>query len=351
LQSSDKMTQPFDPNEVGVKNGNYFGFPNRLHQSSVVLLTVPWDVTTSYRPGTAKAPDAILEASPQLDFYDFYIPNASNLEIGTIPELKEIRFWNEQLRPKAEKIISALESGEKLTSTLQDYLQEINQRSNDLNQLIESTVIPYLIKNQTVGIVGGDHSSPYGLIKALERFYPSFGILHIDAHADLRKTYEGFLFSHASIMYNVVQLQSISSITQVAIRDVSPKEIEYAQQCQKITMFSDYDLKRRLFCGESWDHICDEIVDSLPENVYISFDIDGLSPEFCPNTGTPVPGGLSFDQAMFLLYRTLQKGKRLIGFDLCEVAPGPLNDWDTNVGARVLFKLCLLAERSKHKSL
>src|SRR5690606_18866656 len=94
--------------------------------------------------------------------------------------------------------------------------------------------------------------------------------------------------------------------------------------------------------GQSWNSLCQRILEPLPSAVYVSFDIDGLSPELCPGTGTPVPGGLSFEQACYLLVHIVRSGRRIIGFDLNEVSPGrdPNNEWNGNVGARLLFKLC-----------
>jgi len=95
--------------------------------------------------------------------------------------------------------------------------------------------------------------------------------------------------------------------------------------------------------GESWDSLSLQAINKLTDQVYISLDIDGLSPDLCPNTGTPVPGGLGFSQLEALLYQLSSSKKQIVGFDLCEVSPGPdpkcLESWDANVGARVLFKL------------
>ena len=100
-----------------------------------------------------------------------------------------------------------------------------------------------------------------------------------------------------------------------------------------------------MFEGKKWDQLCKEIVDLLPNNIYVSFDIDGLDPKLCPNTGTPVPGGLEFDQVNYLFEKICESGKKIIGFDLCEVAPGKDN-WDADVGARILYKLCGFSAKS-----
>ena len=199
---------------------------------------------------------------------------------------------------------------------------------------------------QKVGVVGGEHSVPLGLIDALADKHASFGILQMDAHADLRKGYEGFAQSHASIMYNALQHKSVASLVQVGVRDISQGEIDFIDADKRITSFFDWDLKSRQFEGALWSDQCKDIVSSLPQKVYISFDIDCLKPHLCPNTGTPVPGGLEFEEAIYLLFEVVKSGRDIIGFDLCEVAPGNTKV-DAIVGGRILWNLCLVANYNK----
>jgi agmatinase len=171
--------------------------------------------------------------------------------------------------------------------------------------------------------------------------------LHIDAHADLRKAYEGFTESHASIMFNVMETLPIQSLVQVGIRDVSPIEIEYSNSKENIQTHFDWSIKSQLSDGKPWNEISDDIIKPLSETVYISFDIDGLDPKLCPNTGTPVPGGLELWQAQILIERVLASGRKIVGADLVEVAPGPNGDqWDGNVGARCAFMLACAIVKS-----
>lgn len=333
----------FNPEDVGVANGNYFGFPNNPDSSDIVLLNVPWDVTTSYRPGTSQGPNAIIEASVQLDFFDFEVEKAWETKIGSVLPDGRIEEWNKILRPKAEQIIVALESGAELDFGLSAMQKSINDHCSAVNEIVKQTSLHYLYKSSIVGVVGGDHSSPLGLIEALSEIHRSFGILHIDAHADLRLSYEGFLYSHASIMNNALKCSGVQKLVQVAVRDVSVSEIVLAKEDSRIVMFTDHDLKENEFQGIPWHQQCLNIINELPEKVYISFDIDGLMPELCPNTGTPVAGGLSYNQALYLLHVLKRSGRQIIGFDLCEVSPGVGSDWDANVGARILYKLAVLA--------
>lgn len=336
----------FDFSAVGVPNGNFFGFPYSISESSIVLLPVSWDVTTSYGGGAAKGPKAIMDASVQLDFYDFDVPDAAYIGVGTVPLNKNWKQLSKYYRAKAALIIEYLEAGNPLTDDLLALQKEINEASNTLNTEVYEQTKQLLAQNKLVGLVGGDHSTPYGHIKAIAEQYQSIGILQIDAHADLRKAYEGFEHSHASIMYNVLQLPGISKLVQVGIRDICEDEIELAQQDDRVIMFDDFKLKQNEFNGVNWHQQCEDIVSKLPEKVYISFDIDGLSPDLCPNTGTPVAGGLSFHQAVYLIKTVAKSGKTIVGFDLNEVSPGK-DEWDANVGARMLYKLCNLMHLSQ----
>jgi len=201
-----------------------------------------------------------------------------------------------------------------------------------------------LLENgKLVALLGGDHSTPLGYLKAIAEKYGDFGILQVDAHCDLRKSYENFVYSHASIMYNALQeIPQLKRLVQVGVRDYCQEEWDYIRNSdyQVITYF-DKDIKERAFEGQSWKQIADEIVSHLPDKVYISFDIDGLDPKLCPHTGTPVQGGFETEQIFYLIKKIIQSGRKFIGFDLDEIGVGE-TDWDANVGARVLWKLCNL---------
>ncbi len=211
-----------------------------------------------------------------------------------------------------------------------------------MNAEIEVIAAGYLAKGRIVGLVGGDHSTPFGLIKAVAGRERSIGILHLDAHCDLRPAYEEFEHSHASIMFNVLRdVPGVERLVQVGVRDFSEAEHNYARSHQKVVQFTGAELSEARFNGETWAAQCDRIVAALPQKVYVSFDIDFLSPDLCPGTGTPVPGGSSFDEAAYLVRRVVDSGRRIVGFDLCEVAPvTPSLPLDANVGARILFRLC-----------
>ena len=331
---------PFDPDGVGIGNGNYFGMPFTAEEAALVLLSVPWDVTVSYGAGTAAAPEALIEASTQLDFYDPAAPDAWRRGIATIPVDAALRERSQQLRAEACRVIDCLEQGG-APGTVAAELQRVNEGSRRLNAAVEAAAAAWLDAGRTVGLVGGDHSVPYGLIRALGARHEHFGILHIDAHCDLREAYEGFEYSHASIMYNVLRdVSAVDRIVQVGVRDFSAAERRTAEASGRVVQFDGQRLLEARFGGETWRSQCERIVAALPPKVYISFDIDGLDLPYCPHTGTPVPGGLTCDEAAFLVQQVAESGRRIIGFDLVEVCPAEADRTDAIVGARMLWRLC-----------
>ena len=348
MNLKDKISS-FDPNGIGDLSGNIYGLPFNADDARLVILPVPWEVTVSYQAGTAGAPEAILAASYQVDLYDPFVKDAWKLGISMKDMNQGILERNQVLRPKAEKYIIQMEQGidPMDNTTMQDALDEINLACLELNQWVKNESLKLFKKNKIVALLGGDHSTPLGLIQALAERFPSYGILHIDAHADLRKAYEGFEYSHASIMYNAIKLPQISHLVQVGIRDYCEAEVNLINNEPRITTFFDREIKHSQFEGKNWSAICDTIIETLPENVYLSFDIDGLDPKLCPNTGTPVPGGLELEQSIFLVEKLVKSGRIIIGFDLNEVAPGS-DEWDANVGARLLYRLanmCLVSNK------
>jgi len=348
MDIKDKISA-FDPNGIGDANGNIYGLPFDTNEAKLVILPVPWEVTVSYQAGTAAAPEAILDASFQVDLYDPFVTDAWKLGIAIKEINQDIREKSNLLRLSAEEYIQKLSEGfnpEENTALLV-IRNNINLAGLELNQWVKNKSLDLLNRNKVVGLLGGDHSTPLGLMQALAEKNPAFGILHIDAHADLREAYEGFEFSHASIMFNAIKIPQITQLVQVGIRDYCEAELLLIKSDNRISTFFDRDMKHQQYEGSSWSAICDQIIDTLPEKVYLSFDIDGLDPKLCPNTGTPVPGGLELEQALYLIEKLVKSGRTIIGFDLNEVAPGD-DEWDANVGARLLYKLanmCLVSNQ------
>jgi agmatinase len=329
----------FDANGPGV-SGNLFGLPFTPATAEVVIIPVPWEVTVSYHSGTAKGPHAVLEASSQVDLALKEIPEAWQLGISMLPFPADMYEESEKLRDLSLRHIRTLESGEKPEPN-NPITPKINEASENLNIYVRSTAQQWLKEKKIVGLLGGDHSTPLGLLRALSEQYDRFGILQIDAHADLRKAYEGFTYSHASVMFNALKIPAVGRLVQVGIRDYCDEELKVMERSMgRVITYFDEDLKEQLYLGKTWENICERIINDLPAQVYISFDIDGLNPTLCPGTGTPVAGGLEFEQAVYLLKKLARSGRKIIGFDLSEVAPTPGNDWDANVGARLLYQLC-----------
>ena len=348
--SKEEKIKNFNPNGVGLNNGHFIGLPFEEKEAEIILLPVTWDVTASSGKGTALGPQKMLAVSTQIDLYDPYVKDAWKLGVYMLPVEEEWIRKNEDLRRKSDDYISFIENGGNIekNKTQKKVLEEINNKCEALKSTVYNTCNHYFSQNKLVGLVGGEHSVPLGYLEALAVKYSDFGILQIDAHMDLRKAYEGFNYSHASIFYNVSKIESVTKIVQVGIRDFCEEEFEFVKNSNGlIKSFFDHEIAEQLYKGVFYRQICTQIIQYLPQNVYISFDIDGLEPSLCPNTGTPVPGGLDFNQALYLIKLIVESGKTIIGFDLCEV--NGENDWDANVGARLLYRISNLMGKSNGK--
>ena len=321
-----------------------FGLPFTENSAQLVIIPVPWDATASYGKGASMGPVSILKESPQIDLYDYHFKDTYTHGIYMLKLPTEVELLNAETKKLCNSVVDLLQQrGTSENSHLiKPILDQVNFNSNKLNQWIYTTSLKLIEQDKIVACLGGEHSSPFGLIKAITQKKSNLSILQIDAHADLRVAYQGFEHSHASIMNQAMNLTpKPKNLVQVGIRDFCEEEYLRMKSDSRITTFFDSDVKSRMLSGCSWDEVCQEITEHLENDVYISFDIDGLSPDLCPQTGTPVPGGLSFEQVVHLLKTISQRNKKIIGFDLCEVAQkDSSNVWDSNVGARVLYQLC-----------
>jgi agmatinase len=344
------METNFDPNGVGVANGNVFGFPVNEQEASIVIIPVPWDATASYGKGTSNGPQAVLDASTQLDFFHPQLPKAWNTKVFLTEISEEIKSINDQLCIDTEQYLSFLENGGSLAQNpaFKHIVQKVNEASEQLTNNLKERAISLINEQKIVAVLGGEHSTPLGLIQAIDAQQKPFGILHIDAHADLREAYEDFQESHASIMFNVLKTcKHLEKLVQVGIRDVAQSEVEIIEQDARVVTFFDWDIKRNEYEGMTWKKQVELILHNLPNEVYVSFDIDGLKPALCPNTGTPVAGGFELEQVTYLLFQLVESGRKIIGFDLNEVSNGRNGDWDANVGARALWNLVCATEKSR----
>lgn len=331
------MTLKFDPNASAADESGIFGLPYSEAESKLVYLPVPWEATTTFGGGTAEGPAAVLSASRQVDLFDFEVerPYLAGLYMRPISE-KVIKL-NKKTKALVEKVREMEDAaGAKL----------VNSLTQELNDWVYGESRSILESGKILALLGGDHSTPLGAFKAVGEKHGDFGILHIDAHSDTRMAYEGFRDSHASIMHNALtQVSPLKKLVQVGIRDFCEQEWDFCQsQGSRVKIVFDQELARQKQEGLEFSKVSETIVSQLPEKVWISFDVDGLEPHFCPNTGTPVPGGLDYYEATRLISEVVRAGKRIIGFDLNEVGKEP---WDANVGARLLYKMtawCLVSQ-------
>ncbi|MGZ3939269.1 MAG: agmatinase family protein, partial [Flavisolibacter sp.] len=321
----------FDPNGAGNPNNNVFGLPFSEEDARLVVLPVPWEVTVSFGSGTARSAEQIMKASLQVDLLDADIADGWRQGFFLKEADRKVLLKSDYLRKEAELYIDYISKGDAVENNqfMCKTLKEVNEGGHFLNSWVYQQTKYLLDKNKIVGVLGGDHSTPLGFMKAIGEKHGEFGILQIDAHCDLRESYEGFVYSHASIMYNALkEIPQLRKLVQVGVRDYSESEQNFIRQnSDRVRTYFEKEIREREFEGESFRQIAQEIVQQLPDQVYISFDIDGLDPKLCPNTGTPVPGGFETEQVFYLFKKILKAGKRIVGFDLSEVSTSE-NGWD-----------------------
>lgn len=346
----------FDPNAAAAPDSGVFGLPEDPQGALVHVLGVPFDATTSFRKGTARGPAAIRAASRQVDLFDALNGRPYLAGIWMAPPAPEVARWNEEASRAAEPVIAAGGvgmGGVSADGRLRKSAERVDAIQMELNRWVEQRANEILDRGKLCALVGGDHSVPFGAIQAHATRYPGLGILHFDAHADLRPAYEGFTWSHASILRNVAErIGGVAKIVQVGIRDFSEEERGFAAASNgRIQALHDLEWADAKHSGHNLKALVRRTLTALPETVYVSFDVDGLEPALCPNTGTPVPGGFTWNEANLWLDELVRSGRRIVGFDLNEVAPAAGVDdgsgWDENVGARLLYRLIGFMLRSQ----
>jgi agmatinase len=338
----------FDPDAAAQPGTGVFGLPFTREQSRVVLIPVPFDATTSYGGGASAGPDAIRAASAQVDLLDHQFGKVYEAGIVMDDAPDWVRELSRRARALAEPIIAKAGADPDDPADTK-VIDEVDAACLRVNEWVRQQTADVLAQGKIPAVVGGDHSTPFGAIEACAAASGEggLGILQIDAHMDLREAFEGFTWSHASIMWNVLdKLPRVTKLVQVGIRDYGEGERRISDTSGgRVETHYDFDWFSRMARGESLHALCAQAVKSLPRDVYVSFDIDGLEPWMCPGTGTPVPGGLAFHAASLLLETLARSGRRVVGFDLNEVCPHAAreDEWDANVGARMLYKMCGMA--------
>ncbi|MDI6804291.1 MAG: agmatinase [Bacteroidota bacterium] len=267
---------------------NYLGIVEEFssfEKSKVVILPIPYEATVSYGGGTAKGPDAILEASHYVEFYDEETGRQVYKELG-IATVEPINF---------------------LDLNEEDSLGKIYQASKKLLQ-----------HDKFVIALGGEHTISQALIVPIAEKYHNLSILHIDAHSDLRHAYQGNRFSHASVMARVCEYLNPKNIVQAAIRAQCKEEADFIQQTGITTIYA-HEIRGGKYkrMTKDWD---DYAISKLTDEVYVTFDVDGFDPSIMPATGTPEPNGLYWDETMRLL-KKLGKSKKVVGCDVVELSP------------------------------
>lgn len=330
------MTQP-----------DFLRLPTTRNDASVVLVGIPFDATTSYRPGTANGPLAVLEASAQVDLEDLRLGRICDRGIVMEPIEPWIAELSAAVRPDAEVLIEV--EGEPPVD--EDARGRVNAASERVRGYVRETVAGILKDGKTPGLVGGEHSVPLGAIEACAEHAGEIGILQMDAHMDLRDAYCGLTHSHASIMRNALTMvPGVKALAQIGVRDYCREELDFARSAKEtlgkpVTTVFGEDIADTGGDPVLFKNQVERALEALPDAIYVTFDIDALEVYLCPNTGTPVPGGMSFSQAAALIKAIVDSGKKVVGFDLVEVAPDPapsVRSIDAVVGARVLYKMCAL---------
>ncbi len=329
---------PYDPNGIGRPNGNFLGLPH-AEDPRVEFIAVPFEATVSYGGGTGGGPANVLRASAQLDVC-----------LPDVPEPWTLGFrWTElsgtwsresaALRAAAEAVIAARESDVELSGSEREGLDRVDAAGAALAADLCGRVGESLANGRFPVVIGGEHAVSLGAFRAAAATGSEFGILQLDAHMDLRAAYEGFTYSHASVMYNALRLAPLARLVQVGIRDWAPAEAQLAEASGgRVRTFYDHELKADQLSGKAFAKTCERIVAELPQRVWISFDIDALNPSLCMHTGTPVPGGLSFAEASLLCASVSESGREVIGLDVVEVAGEPY-EYEGAVAARLAYRI------------
>jgi len=255
------------------------------------IVPVPYERTTSYQRGTARGPAAILEASRQVEFHDEEL------------EAQPLRAGIHTAAPFAVEAPPEAFCGR-----------------------LERAYARWCRDDRVVAVLGGEHTVTVGPVRALANRRPGLGVLQIDAHADLRDAYEGSAFSHACVARRLVE---VVPVVQVGVRALSGPEARFLRESTRVQTFFAHALPAE---------VSRRVADALPEEVYVTLDIDGLDPAEAPGTGTPEPGGLRYREVLGIL-REVCRTRRVIGFDLVEVRPLAGSTVTEFLAARLVYKL------------
>ncbi|MDC6387692.1 agmatinase [Maribacter sp. PR1] len=272
---------------------NYAGIPDKFAQletAKVILIPVPFDGTSTWGKGADKGPKAFLEASENMELYD----------IETETEVYEQGIY----------LADAIEGHSTPDAMVKD---------------VYSVTKDYIKRNKFVTLFGGEHSVSIGTIRAFNECFDDLTVLHIDAHADLRETYDGTKYNHACAVHEASQT---TNLVQVGIRSMDA--IEKTFMDEEKTFFA-----HEMVTDEYW---IDKVLEAMTENVFITFDLDVLDPSIMPSTGTPEPGGLLWYETLDFLKQVFEE-KNVVGFDIVELCPNPSDKSSDFLAAKLYYKM------------
>lgn len=276
-----------------MNNLNYAGIPDEhagLDNASIVLIPVPYDGTSTWQKGADKGPEAFLDASANMELYD----------IETDTEVYHHGVF-------LAKAITENSSPEAMVDA------------------VHATTKKYIKKNKFVTLFGGEHSISIGSIRAFNEMYENLSVLQLDAHADLRKEYDGSSCNHACAVYEASQK---ANLVQVGIRSMDSIEVGINDD-EKI--FYAHEMAQ----DDYWQ---EKAVEALTENVFITIDLDAFDPSICPSTGTPEPGGMYWYETLEFL-KTVFTERNVVGFDIVELCPNPLEKSSDFLAAKLYYKM------------
>lgn len=320
--------------------GYYFCSNTPTDKADVVIVSVPWSVTADYGRGATYTPDAVIEATARCGNYDAWSGISFEGRVATAEIDYNIQELSEQLGRDAERVAQVGEGGSFTGDYALRKVKSINEGFDAMHRSTYEQTLRYAKQGKTVAVVGGDHSVSYGAVKALAECNEGLGVLFVDAHTDFVAEGEVFNYSHRSIARNIIEeMPLVEKLIAVGVRESSRSESEQVKGEPKVELFPAESLAQARFEGKNWGDQCREIVERLPQKVYISFDIDALKIEFCHNTNAPVPGGMTFDEAIYLINSVVASGRKIVGFDITEVVPHLKNTMDATVAARLLAKM------------
>lgn len=281
------------------------GTHSSLDTSAIAIVSAPYEHTVSYGGGAAGGPRAILNASAYVEFYDD-------------------EFERELCFEKGIATIRPLDFGKKV--------------DQDALDMIEGAVTKLLDAGKFVVTLGGEHTISTAPILAHLQKYPEMSLLHFDAHSDLRESYQDSKYSHASFAARVAERMAPERITQVGIRAQCVEEAEFIRENNVKTFYAN--AIRRGVHGEFWQG---SVVDSLGDQVYVTFDVDYFDPAIMPSTGTPEPDGFLYAETLDLFRALLLAGKKIVGFDVVELAPQKGTHHPDILTARLIYKMLNVA--------